>query len=349
MAKVYHDDAADLSIIRGKKVGIIGYGSQGHAHALNLTDSGVEVRVGLRAGSSSKAKAEQSGLKTGSVSEVSDWADVIMILAPDTEQPAIYQKEVAPYLKHGKTLMFAHGFNIRYGTITPPEGVDVSMVAPKAPGHRVREVFTEGGGTPALFAIHQDATKQAREVALSYAAAIGCTRAGVLETTFKEETETDLFGEQAVLCGGASALVKAGFETLVEAGYQPELAYFECLHELKLIVDLMYRGGLNYMRYSVSDTAEYGDYIAGARIVTDETRKAMKKLLTEIQDGTFAKNWIAENKNGRPWFENKRVSEQEQQLEHVGAELRDMMTFLNPVKIKQKSEKAQDQKEAVAR
>jgi len=349
MAKVYNDSSADLSVIRGKKVGIIGYGSQGHAHALNLMDSGVTVRVGLRPGSSSKEKAEKSGVHTGSVSDVAEWADVIMVLAPDTEAPSIYEKEIAKHLKPGKTLMFAHGFNIRYGTIDPPPGVDVSMVAPKAPGHRVREVFTEGGGTPALFAVHQNASKQAKEVALSYAAAIGCTRAGVLETTFTEETETDLFGEQAVLCGGASALVKAGFETLVEAGYQPELAYFECLHELKLIVDLMYRGGLNYMRYSVSDTAEYGDYVAGARIVTDETKKAMRKLLNEIQDGTFAKNWISENKNGRPWFESKRVSEQEQQLEHVGEELRDMMTFLNPVKIKQKSEKTPNEKEALAR
>ncbi len=346
MAKVYHDSAADLSIIRGKKVGIIGYGSQGHAHALNLTDSGVTVRVGLRPGSSSKAKAEKCGLLVGTVPEVAQWADVIMILAPDTEQPAIYEQGIAPHLTSGKTLMFAHGFNIRYGTIEPPAGVDVSMVAPKSPGHRVREVFTEGGGVPALFAVHQDASKQAKELALSYAAAIGCTRAGVLETTFTEETETDLFGEQAVLCGGASALVKAGFETLVQAGYQPEIAYFECLHELKLIVDLMYRGGLNYMRYSVSDTAEYGDYIAGSRIVTEETKRAMRKLLDEIQDGSFAKKWIAENKHGRPWFEEKRVSEQEQQLEHVGAELRDMMAFLQPVKIKQKSEKTET--EAVA-
>lgn len=347
MAKVYHDSSADLSIIRGKKVGIIGYGSQGHAHALNLKDNGVEVRIGLRGGSSSKAKAEQAGLQVGAVSDVAQWADVIMILAPDTEQPSIYEKDIAPHLKPGKTLMFAHGFNIRYGTITPPAGIDVSMVAPKAPGHRVREVFTEGGGTPGLYAVHQDASKKAKELALSYAAGIGCTRAGVLETTFTEETETDLFGEQAVLCGGTAALVKAGFDTLVEAGYQPELAYFECLHELKLIVDLMYRGGLNYMRYSVSDTAEYGDYIAGARIITDETKQAMRKLLHEIQDGTFAKNWIAENNTGRPWFENKRVSEQESQLENVGAELRDMMTFLNPVRIKQKSENVQ--KEAVAR
>ncbi|HEY3928697.1 MAG TPA: ketol-acid reductoisomerase [Candidatus Koribacter sp.] len=348
MATVYHDSSADLSIIRNQKVGIVGYGSQGHAHALNLVDSGVKVRVGLRAGSSSKAKAEKAGLFVGSVSDVAQWADAIMVLAPDTEQPAIYQSEIEHHLKPGKTLMFAHGFNIRYGTITPPQGVDVSMVAPKSPGHRVREIFTEGGGVPALFAVHQDASKQARQLALSYAAGIGCTRAGVLETTFTEETETDLFGEQAVLCGGASALVRAGFETLVEAGYQPELAYFECLHELKLIVDLMYRGGLNYMRYSVSDTAEYGDYVAGPRIVTDETRKAMRDLLKSIQDGSFARNWIAENKNGRPWFEQKRGSEQEQQLEHVGAELRDMMSFLNPVRVKQKSENAKQEKEAVA-
>lgn len=349
MAKIYHDSSADLSLIRGKKVAIVGYGSQGHAHALNLRDSGVQVRVGLRSGSASRAKAESAGLDVGSVSEVSQWADVVMMLAPDTEQPAIYEKEIAAHLTPRKTLMFAHGFNIRYGTIEPPAGVDVSMVAPKSPGHRVREVFTEGGGTPGLLAVHRDASGKAKQLALSYAAGIGCTRAGVLETTFTEETETDLFGEQAVLCGGVSELVKAGFQTLVEAGYQPEIAYFECLHELKLIVDLMYRGGLNYMRYSVSDTAEYGDYVAGSQIITADTRKAMRQLLARIQDGTFAKNWIAENKKGRPWFEEKRVGEQEQQLERVGSELRDLMSFLHPVKIKQKSEKPQaEQKEAVA-
>ena len=331
MAKVYHDDAADLSHILGKKVAIIGYGSQGHAHALNLAANGVEVRVGLHASSKSREKALKAGLKVGSVAEVAAWADVLMILTPDTSQPEIYRQHIAPNLKPGSMLMFAHGFNIRYGTIECAKGIDVAMVAPKAPGHRVREVFEEGGGTPALFAVHQDATGKARELALSYAKAIGCTRAGVLETTFAEETETDLFGEQAVLCGGASALVKAGFETLVEAGYQPEVAYFECLHELKLIVDLMYRGGLNYMRYSVSDTAEYGDYTAGERVVTEQTRKAMKALLSEIQDGTFAKNWIAENRAGLPEFRARQRRERNHPIEKVGEELRSMMPFLKPV------------------
>ncbi len=272
MATMYHEDAADVALIRGKKVAIIGYGSQGHAHALNLRDSGVQVRVGLPKESESRAKAEAAGLKVSSISDAAEWADVIMILVPDTAAPAVYKRDIAPHLSAGKTLMFAHGFNIRFKTITPPANVDVSMVAPKAPGHRVREVFVEGGGTPALLAVHQDASGKAKQLALSYAKAIGGTRAGVIETTFTEETETDLFGEQAVLCGGASALVKAGFETLVEAGYQPEIAYFECLHELKLIVDLMYRGGLNYMRYSISDTAEHGDYTGGPRIVTDQTQ-----------------------------------------------------------------------------
>ena len=331
MAKIYHDSDADLALIRAKKVAIIGYGSQGHAHALSLKDSGVQVRVGLKAGSGSAMKARQAGLEVGSVAEVSKWADVIMILAPDTEQPSIYEQHVAPHLAAGKMLMFAHGFNIRYGTIQCPAGVDVTMIAPKAPGHRVREVFIEGGGTPGLLAIHQDATGNAKALALSYAKGIGCTRAGVIETTFTEETETDLFGEQAVLCGGVSALIKAGFETLVNAGYQPEIAYFECLHELKLIVDLIYRGGLNYMRYSVSDTAEYGDYMAGPRVINEDARKAMQKLLEEIQDGTFAKKWIAENKAGRPQFEATREKEQDQQIEEVGAKLRAMMEFLNPV------------------
>jgi ketol-acid reductoisomerase len=331
MATVYHDKSADLSLIRSKKVAIIGYGSQGHAHALNLSDNGVDVRVGLHAASKSREKVRRAGLACGTVAEVSAWADVVMILTPDTSQPSIYRKEVAPNLKPGSMLMFAHGFNIRYGTIECSPDVDVAMVAPKAPGHRVREVFEEGGGTPALFAVHQDATGNARILALSYAKAIGCTRAGVLETTFAEETETDLFGEQAVLCGGASALVKAGFETLVEAGYQPEIAYFECLHELKLIVDLMYRGGLNYMRYSVSDTAEYGDYVAGEKVVTDETRKAMKALLTNIQNGKFAKQWIAENQTGLPEFKARRQAERDHQIERVGEELRSMMPFLKPV------------------
>ena len=335
MAKLYHDADADITLIQGKKVAIIGYGSQGHAHALNLKDSGVDVRVGLHAGSASKAKAEAAGLKVSSVADASKWADVIMVLIPDHTQADVYKKDIEPHLSKGKTLMFAHGFNIRFGAITPPKDVDVSMIAPKAPGHRVREVFTEGGGTPALIAVHQDASGKAKDVALSYGKALGTARAGIIETTFTEETETDLFGEQAVLCGGASALVKAGFQTLVDAGYQPEIAYFECMHELKLIVDLMYRGGLNYMRYSVSDTAEYGDYTAGPRIVTEETRKAMKGLLKEIQDGSFAKKWIDENKNGRPAFKDMRKKEQDQILENVGAELRSYMPFLNPVKIKQ--------------
>jgi ketol-acid reductoisomerase len=335
MAKIYHDSDADLGLIQSRKVAIIGYGSQGHAHALSLKDSGVPVRVGLRPDSSSVAKARQAGLEVGSVADVSQWADVIMILAPDTEQPAIYDRHISPYLTPGKMLMFAHGFNIRYDTIKCPEGVDVTMIAPKAPGHRVREVFVEGGGTPGLLAIHQDATGNAKALALSYAKGIGCTRAGVIETTFTEETETDLFGEQAVLCGGVSALIKAGFETLVSAGYQPEIAYFECLHELKLIVDLIYRGGLNYMRYSVSDTAEYGDYTAGPRVINEEVRQTMRKLLDEIQDGIFAKKWIAENKNCRPQFESMREKEQDQQIEEVGAELRAMMKFLNPVDSRQ--------------
>jgi ketol-acid reductoisomerase len=340
MAKIYHDEDADVALIRTKKVAIIGYGSQGHAHALNLKDSGVSVRVGLHEGSRSRAKAQAAGLTVTSVSDAARWGDVVMILIPDTTQPEVYEKEIRPHLTPGKTLMFAHGFNIRYGTIACPKGVDVSMVAPKAPGHRVREVFVEGGGTPALLAVEQDASGHAREQALSYAKAIGATRAGVLETTFKEETETDLFGEQTVLCGGVSELIKAGFNTLVEAGYQPEIAYFECLHELKLIVDLIYRGGLNYMRYSVSDTAEHGDYTGGPRVITDETRKTMRQMLREIQDGTYARNWIEENKTGREWFDAKRASEQEQLIEEVGARLRAMMKFLDPVVVKQESKRS---------
>jgi ketol-acid reductoisomerase len=347
MAKTYHDQDADLSLIQQKKVAIIGYGSQGHAHALNLKDSGVEVRVGLPKTSKSIEKAKKAGLEVTSVAEAADWADVIMILTPDHSQGELYSQEIAPQLKAGKTLMFAHGFNIRFGTITPPKDIDVSLAAPKAPGHRVREVFTEGGGTPGLVAVHQNASGKALELALSYAKAIGCTRAGVIETTFTEETETDLFGEQAVLCGGTSALVKAGFETLVEAGYQPEVAYFECLHELKLIVDLMYRGGLAYMRYSISDTAEYGDYVAGARLVTDETRKEMKKLLTEIQNGTFAKNWIEENKTGRKHFEAIRKAEATHPIEEVGAKLRAAMPFLDPVTVKDNTPQPASQPEPV--
>jgi len=331
MANLYYDDSADLTLIQSKKVAIIGYGSQGHAHSLNLRDSGVAVRVGLQEGSASRAKAEKEGLTVNTPADAAAWADVIMILAPDTKQPKIYRDSIAPNLTPGKTLMFAHGFNIRFGTIKPPASIDVSMIAPKAPGHRVREVFTEGGGTPALVAVQQDASGKAKAQALSYAKGLGCTRAGVLETTFTEETETDLFGEQAVLCGGVSALIKAGFETLVEAGYQPEVAYFECMHELKLIVDLIYRGGLSYMRYSVSDTAEHGDYTAGPRVITQETRNEMKKLLSEIRDGSFAKKWIEENEKGCPNFLATRSREQHQLIEQLGPKLRAMMPFLQPV------------------
>jgi ketol-acid reductoisomerase len=333
MTKTYHDQDADLSLIQGKKVAIVGYGSQGHAHSLNLKDSGVDVRVGLPATSRSIKKAKSAGLEVLSVSDAAKWADVVMILAPDTSQATIYNEHIAPHMGKGKTLMFAHGFNIRYGTIVPNKDIDVSMVAPKAPGHRVREVFTEAGGVPALIAVQQDASGKAHALALSYAKAIGSTRAGVIETTFTEETETDLFGEQTVLCGGVSALVKAGFETLVNAGYQPEVAYFECLHELKLIVDLMYRGGLAYMRYSISDTAEYGDYTAGPRLVTDATRAEMKKILTEIQDGTFAKNWIKENETGRKQFDRMRSEEAAHSIEEVGSKLRAAMPFLDPVTV----------------
>ncbi|MDX2052475.1 MAG: ketol-acid reductoisomerase [Polyangiaceae bacterium] len=334
MAKIRYDADANLDLIKSKKVAIIGYGSQGHAHALNLKDSGVNVCVGLHENSKSAEKARQAGLEVKTVRAAAESSDVLMLLVPDTSQAAIYNEHIAPVLKPGKTLMFAHGFNIRYGTIVPPKDVDVSMVAPKGPGHRVRETFVEGGGVPALIAVHQDASGKADAQALSYACGIGAGRAGILTTTFTEETETDLFGEQAVLCGGCSELVKAGFNTLVEAGYQPEVAYFECLHELKLIVDLMYRGGLNYMRYSISDTAEYGDYVSGPRVITDSVRAEMKKILGDIQNGTFAKNWIAENANGRPDFIKMRHKEQDQKLEQVGAALRKMMPFVDPVTIK---------------
>jgi ketol-acid reductoisomerase len=334
MATVYYDKDADLSLIRAKKVAVIGYGSQGHAHSLNLKDSGVQVCVGLREGSKNWVKAESNGLTVKPIAKAAAWADVIMMLTPDTEAAAVYAQHIAPNLTAGKTLMFAHGFNIRYETIKPPADVDVSMVAPKAPGHRVREVFVEGGGVPSLLAVHQDVSGHAQAQAMAYASAIGSSRAGVLLTTFAEETETDLFGEQTVLCGGVSALVKTAFETLVKAGYQPEIAYFECMHELKLIVDLMYRGGLNYMRYSVSDTAEHGDYTAGPRIITEETQGEMQRILNDIQDGTYARKWIEENKAGRPWFNETRKNEQEHPIEKVGAELREMMPFLNPVTIK---------------
>jgi ketol-acid reductoisomerase len=333
MAKIYYDQDADLQNLAGKTVAIVGYGSQGHAHALNLKDSGVSVVVGLPAGSRSRAKAEAEGLRVVTPKEAAAEADVVMILTPDTGQAKLYKDEIAPQLKPGDTLMFAHGFNIRFGTIEAPEGVDVSMIAPKAPGHRVREVFKEGQGTPGLLAVHKDASGKAFANALAYAKGIGCTRAGVIQTTFAEETETDLFGEQAVLCGGVSALIKAGFDTLVKAGYQPEIAYFECMHELKLIVDLMYRGGLNYMRYSVSDTAEHGDYTGGPRLVTEETRREMQKMLKEIQEGAYAKKWISENETGRPWFNAQRKAERSQLLEEVGAKLRVMMPFLDAVEV----------------
>jgi ketol-acid reductoisomerase len=332
MAVMFYDRDADLNLIKSRKVAVIGYGSQGHAHALNLKDSGVDVRVGLHEGSKSRAAAEAEGLTVASPSEVSAWADVIMVLVPDTSQSQLYTESIAPHLEAGKTLMFAHGVNIRFGWVVPPKDVDVTMIAPKSPGHRVRELFVEGAGTPALLAIHQDASGQARALALSYGKGIGVTRAGVIQTTFAEETETDLFGEQAVLCGGVSALVKAGFETLVEAGYQPEIAYFECLHELKLIVDLIYRGGLNYMRYSVSDTAEHGDYTGGPRVVTEQTKQELRKMLAEVQDGTYAKAGWAEHAAGRPWFDATRKAERSHQIELVGAKLRDMMPFLDPVK-----------------
>jgi ketol-acid reductoisomerase len=332
MAKVYYDNDADLSLLRGRTVAVLGYGSQGHAHALNLRDSGVSVVVGLPAASKSRAKALAESLEVLEPAAAAARANVIMVLVPDTAAAALYRDAIRPHLTAGKTVMFAHGFNVRFGTLDIPADIDVSMVAPKSPGHRVRELYQEGAGTPALFAVHQDATGQARAVALAYAKGIGVTRAGVLETTFAEETETDLFGEQAVLCGGVSALVKAGFETLVEAGYQPEVAYFECLHELKLIVDLMYQGGLSYMRYSISDTAEHGDYSAGSRIITQQTRDEMRKILAEIQDGTYARGWIKEDKDGRPWFNETRRQEQQHQIEEVGAKLRAMMPFLKPTK-----------------
>jgi ketol-acid reductoisomerase len=333
LATIYYDSDADANRLAGKKVAIVGYGSQGHAHALNLHDSGVDVRVGLYSGSPSWAKAEADGLKVMSTAEAAQEADVIMILAPDTSQAAIYREHIAPNLSPGKTLMFSHGFNIRYGQIVPPDFVDVTMIAPKSPGHRVRELYVEGSGTPGLLAVYQDASGGARENALAYGRAIGCTRAGVIETTFQEETETDLFGEQVILCGGVSHLIESAFNTLVEAGYQPEIAYFECLHELKLIVDLIYQGGLNYMRYSVSDTAEYGDYTAGPRIVTDATRAEMKQILSEIQSGAFAEGWIDENVNGRPTFDTMRSDARAAQVEAVGKDLRRMMPFLNAKEI----------------
>lgn len=333
MAKMYYEKDTDLNLLKGKKVAIIGYGSQGHAHALNLHESGVDVTVGLYNGSKSWAKAEAAGLKVATVAEAAKAADFIMILLPDEKQGKIYNEEIAPNLEDGNSLVFAHGFNIHFAQIVPPAFVDVFMVAPKGPGHLVRRTYTEGAGVPCLIAIHQDASGKAKQNALAYANGIGGARAGILETTFKDETETDLFGEQAVLCGGCAELIKAGFETLVEAGYAPENAYFECMHEMKLIVDLFYQGGLSLMRYSVSDTAEYGDYQIGKRIITDETKKEMKKVLSEIQDGTFAKNWLLENQVGRPNFNATRRMEAEHPIEKVGKELRGMMSWIDTAKV----------------
>ncbi len=329
MATVYYEKDADRSAIADRKVAILGYGSQGHAHALNLRDSGVDVRVGLRDGSSSKAKAEEAGLKVLSMADAAAEADVIMFLLPDTEQRAAYEEHVEPSLKDGDAVFFAHGFNIRFGEIKPPANVDVAMVAPKGPGHLVRRTYVEGGGVPCLIAVEQDASGGARDLALAYADAIGGTRAGVLETTFTEETETDLFGEQVVLCGGLTSLVQAGFETLVEAGYQPESAYFECLHEVKLIVDLMYEQGIAGMRYSISDTAKYGDITRGPRIVTDATKAEMKKILDEIQSGEFAEEWIAETRSGRENYTRLLEEGAEHQIEQVGGELRGMMPWIS--------------------
>jgi ketol-acid reductoisomerase len=328
-AEVYYDDDADLSVIQSRRVAVIGYGSQGHAHALSLRDSGVEVRVGLPEGSKSRAKAEEQGLTVGTPSEVSEWADVIMVLAPDTAQRSIYAEAIAPNLTEGKALFFGHGLNIRYGLISPPSNVDVAMVAPKGPGHLVRRQFVDGKGVPCLVAVEQDASGDAFALALAYARGIGGTRAGAIRTTFKEETETDLFGEQAVLCGGATALVQTGFEVLTEAGYAPEIAYFECLHELKLIVDLMYEGGIARMRYSVSDTAEYGDYSRGPRIVDSRTKEEMKRILAEIQSGEFAREWIAEDDAGRPNFNKWREQSAQHPIEETGRKLRSMMSWVD--------------------
>jgi ketol-acid reductoisomerase len=330
MAKIWYDADADLNLLKGKKIAIIGYGSQGHAHAQNLRDSGMDVIVGLHEGSKSRAKAQADGFQVPLVADAAKQADIVMMLVPDHTAGPLYREAIAQHMTAGKTLMFAHGFNIRFGQVNAPKDVDVSMIAPKAPGHRMREVFVAGQGVPALLAVHQDPSGKAVQNALAYGKGIGATRAGVIQTTFTEETETDLFGEQAVLCGGVSNLIKAGFDTLVEAGYQPEIAYFECLHEMKLIVDLIYQGGLSYMRYSVSDTAEYGDYSSGKRIVSDDVKKEMKKILTEIQNGAFAEKWLDENAQGRPTFYNLRKEAQTSKIEVTGHQLRSMMQWLNP-------------------
>jgi ketol-acid reductoisomerase len=330
---MYYDGDADPGALAGQTAAIIGYGSQGHAHALNLAESGVDVVVGLAPGSKSRPLVEEAGLRVLDVADAVRAADVVMILVPDTAQKAVYDADIAPNLRPGQLLMFAHGFNIHFGRIDPPGIVDVGMVAPKGPGHLLRSVYQAGGGVPALFAVHRDGSGTARARVLAYARALGSTRAGVLETTFAEETETDLFGEQSVLCGGTASLVKMAFETLVEAGYQPELAYFETMHELKLIVDLMYRGGLNFMRFSVSDTAEYGDYVSGPRIIDDHVRTTMRQVLAEIQDGSFANRWIAENESGRVEFERLRAAVRDHQIEQVGARLRAQMPFLDPVEV----------------
>jgi ketol-acid reductoisomerase len=332
MATVYYDRDADLGLIRGRKVAIIGYGSQGHAHALNLRDSGADVRVGLHAGSASRPKAERAGLRVLSVAEAAREADVIMILAPDQVQKAIYEADIAPHLAKGKALFFAHGFNIHYGQVKPPAEVDVVLIAPKAPGHLVRRTYLEGKGTPALLAVHQDATGNARALGIAYGCALGVTRAGLLATSFREETETDLFGEQAVLCGGVTSLILAGFETLTAAGYQPESAYFECLHELKLIVDMIYEGGLSWMRHSISDTAEYGDYTRGPRVVGPEARAEMQRILRDIQTGVFAREWILENQAGKPVFEKLRAEGKSHPIEDVGRRLREMMSWIRDSK-----------------
>jgi ketol-acid reductoisomerase len=329
-ARIYYDQDADLSLLKGKKIAVIGYGSQGHAHALNLKDSGQDVVVGLYKGSKSWAKAEKDGLRVATVAEAAQMGDIVMILLPDQAHRATFEESVKGALARGKTLMVAHGFSIHFNQVVPPADVDVSMIAPKAPGHVMRDLFTQGPGVPALLAVQQDVSGRARDVALAYARGVGCTRAGVIETTFKEETETDLFGEQTVLCGGISALIKAGFETLVKAGYQPEVAYFECMHEMKLIVDLFYQGGLAYMRYSVSDTAEYGDYTRGSRIVSEETRAEMRKILQEIQSGQFAREWVLENQANRAGFLAMRRMEADHQIEEVGKRLRSMMSWIKP-------------------